>query len=138
MNVISKEECKKLFGADAKNGAMKLCGIGVCICEYHCGHSNKRNRPATGFVLPTDICPLAEYNITPKSSKDSIEDFISGRNEPTDEEFFAMCACCDNTEVDLGQFEYTARQLVEPKCFSCPVHMAKEAIEEMRAESQLS
>ena len=136
----SKSQCKNLFGDLAQSGAKKLCGIGDCICDYECGHLNRGTGP---FKFPgpktgTEKCPLEKYGISPEQNPKPWWERHRSEMEPSEEELFALCACCDNADVEAKGDTYTAHRKDLHACFGCPVKTAEEAMQEAAAEARCS
>lgn len=140
LTTLDKSACQRMFDVDAKSGARKLCGAGECICDYECGHPNRKNGPFqhTPLQTGTKVCPLAKYGVKPEENPKPWWERHVSELEPTDDELFALCALCDNADVVMDDKYITANRKDLHACFGCPVKMAEDAIQEARAEGACS
>ena len=137
--LIDKETCRRLSAAAAKSGAQKICGIGECICDYECGHPNRIGHANCSRLLTGTVeCPLAKYGVKPEENPKPWWERHASEMEPTDDELFAICSCCDNTDVVETSDEITAIRKDLYACSGCPVKMVEDAIQEARAEGACS
>lgn len=127
------------FEKYANSGAQKICGQGGCLCGYPCSrpeHKEKNFKPLP-LIGSSSECPLEKYPVihdtrhwTERTREEST---------PTEDEFFALCARCNNTgDIELAGDSMTVRPIDFKKCIDCPVHMTRESIEEAAAEARMS
>lgn len=127
------------FEKCALSGAQKICGPGGCLCGYPCSrpeHKEKSFKPLDLFG-PSTVCPLEKYPVTHDTRHWTERTF--DESNPTQDEFFALCALCDNTgDVEIAGDEMTVTPIDFKRCMDCPVHIMRENIEENRAEARMS
>lgn len=130
------ESRKQSWEAIAKRGAAKICGIGDCAYAFACGHANKSTHlvPRIGTE---DKCPLARYGVEPDTDPRPWWERDASETSVSEDEIFALCACCPHGEVDCDKdgMPYVRRVHFYDACLDCPVKAAEEAIQENRAES---
>lgn len=133
--LIDKETCRRLSAASAKSAVKKLCN-GGCICDFDCG----KQHPAiqTGIKPGMEECPLAKYGVKPEEDQKLWWECHASEMELTEDELFALCSCCDNTDVVETRDEIKAIRKDTRACMRCPVKMAEEAIQDARTEGACS
>ena len=123
---------------DAYSGATKLCGMGKCIAAYPCGHPNKEPGASIPLCSFNNVCPLASYNVQPIKDDRPWYKIPRSEREPSADELFALCFCCKNADVTTGTDKVSINPRDEQICLDCPVHIYREAQDELAAEAAMS
>lgn len=123
----------------SESGAKKICGQAGCIACYPCGHTNK----ATTYGLDLlnkdhTVCPLAKYNVPEEKNAKPWNERPYEETTPTDDEMFALCARCDNTDgIELCGDHIEVNPKDAMLCMDCPVYIVRESIAETEAEIRM-
>lgn len=140
---MAKEEKDALFREKAEDMARFICGDGKCSGCFDCGHTNKSASLAPKYGIG-DTCPLAGYQVTP-DSRTFREKLEAGIKCPLPQDIldgtFAMCACCEHTQVIYSNNGYELNRMgkkFEEYCMDCPVQHCRESVQENMAEAAMS
>ena len=121
----------------SESGAKKICGQGQCVCSYPCGHDNKEKHTLPLINPEHTECPLAKYNVTPDSTTTPWYKRPASETVVTDDEMFALCARCENTNgVEICGDYMEVNPIDHSRCYDCPVHVTRECIAENQAEAR--
>lgn len=123
---------------DAANGAAKLCKGSECIAAFQCG----KEKPQAKFAMPLigagTVCPLAKYKVPDRSDPRPGYEIPSSELEVTQNELFALCACCEHAilaEAENGQLVVNRLEF-KSYCLDCPVKIVEDSIHECAAEAR--
>lgn len=135
---MGKRVDTSIFKARAVHGAALVCGSGECISGYTgCNAPDPASRRTFPMFGADKVCPLKKYNVVPGSSDNK---------DPTMEDLFYVCACCDHVEgveeVEIdGEMVYDiikADDTFKKHCIDCPVQYFISCIREMQGEAACS
>lgn len=134
--MFDKNDVKAEFEGLARSGAQKLCGYSNCIYRcFDCGHPKAKLGGTPPLLNPDALCPVAKYQVDDRGERDWTQCHVS-EIELSQDELFALCACCDNTEVaEDGKF-LTAYRKELRACMDCPVKAVEDCMQECSAEAR--
>lgn len=131
---ISKE-MKAKFTALAKSGAQKICGMNRCLTDFDCDHVNHDTLSIPPAGEADHVCPLAHYGVEPSGDARPQPERAYEETTPSDDELFALCACCKHAALKSKNGEYwVERTDFFESCVSCPVMACEDSILKCRAE----
>lgn len=121
MYFTSKEQRERVT-----NTAKKICGFGICLRGYNCGHSNNAGSSASMRSAVT-VCPLAEFNIQPDTR--TFFERTPEENSLTMKDLREVCLACPHA---TSMARYIGQPInwvdFQEACVDCPIQVQKEIL----------
>ena len=134
--MLDKNAVKAEFEGLAKSGAQKLCGYSNCIYRcFNCGHPKAKLGGTPSLLNPNATCPVAKYQVEDRGERDWTKCHVS-EIELSQDEIFALCACCDNADVEEDEEYLTVQRKDLMACMDCPVKAVEDCMQECASEAR--